>query len=171
MAYKKVNFKDRLIETPMTFNMITNDDGTITLIPSTGEIYQVGTDINANNMDHVEEGIVELENSLNENIELLKTKDTELNTKITDLTNNVYVKGNFAVLEGTSSDTLLQLNYPSGFTNENCILIGYGFAEDDYYTILTNFPTSVRILLSSNLIAIVTPNPVQKVRILLFKYK
>ena len=112
--YEKLNFKDRIVEKPNTYTVQTNDDGTVTLIPAFGKTLQEGTAINHGSMDHIEEGILELNKSFN-------------NFKTT-----VYVKDNFAVLEGTitmpekNDSNLLgnvTFNYPTGFTKDNSALI------------------------------------------------
>lgn len=61
--YEKLNFKDRIVEKPNTYTVQTNDDGTVTLIPAFGNILQEGTAINHGSMDHIEEGIVALNNN------------------------------------------------------------------------------------------------------------
>lgn len=61
--YEKLNFKDRIVEKPNTYTVQTNDDGTVTLIPAFGNILQEGTAINHGSMDHIEEGIVSLNNN------------------------------------------------------------------------------------------------------------
>ncbi len=105
--YEKINFKDRIVEKPNTYTVQTNDDGTVTLVPAFGNVLQEGTIINSKNMDHIEEGIKRL-------------------------SNKVYIKDNFAVLEGTitmpekNDSNLLgnvTFNYPTGFTKDNSALI------------------------------------------------
>jgi hypothetical protein len=54
MAYTKNNWSDRQVQKPMTFNMVTNADGTITLQPSEGTIIQSGTPITADKMNNLE---------------------------------------------------------------------------------------------------------------------
>lgn len=61
--YEKLNFKDRIVEKPNTYTIQTNDDGTVTLIPAFGDTLQEGTAINHGSMDHIEEGIVALNNN------------------------------------------------------------------------------------------------------------
>lgn len=61
--YEKLNFKDRIVEKPNTYTVQTNDDGTVTLIPAFGNTLQEGTPINHGSMDHIEEGIVSLNNN------------------------------------------------------------------------------------------------------------
>lgn len=48
-------WKDRRIERENTFNVLNNKDGTITLIPVTGEIYEAGTPLNALNLNKINE--------------------------------------------------------------------------------------------------------------------
>lgn len=44
-------WKDRRVERENTFTLLHNNDGTITLIPVTGEIYEQGTPLNAVNLN------------------------------------------------------------------------------------------------------------------------
>lgn len=61
--YEKLNFKDRIVEKPNTYTVQTNEDGTVTLVPAFGNTLQEGTAINHDSMDHIEEGIVALNNN------------------------------------------------------------------------------------------------------------
>lgn len=62
MAYKKTIWKDHIVEKPRTYRQIMNeDDGTIQLSPAPGGIIQQGTPVNAENMNHLEEGVAEVE--------------------------------------------------------------------------------------------------------------
>lgn len=54
MAYNKTDWKDRVVETPLTFTLQNNPDGTVTLIPAEGQIIEAGTSINAVNMNNLE---------------------------------------------------------------------------------------------------------------------
>ncbi len=64
MAYEKTVWKNREVERPRTFEVMENPDGTITLIPSEGEIIEPGTPIIADNMNKIEVGIEEAHNEL-----------------------------------------------------------------------------------------------------------
>ena len=64
MAYIKTTWKDRLVESPNTFEVQENPDGTITLIPTPGTVTQAGTPVNATNLNKIEDGIVTLENNV-----------------------------------------------------------------------------------------------------------
>lgn len=64
MAYTKTEWKDRTVENARTFTMTENDDGTVTLNEAPGEVYEEGTPLNAENMNHIEEGIEQLSSDL-----------------------------------------------------------------------------------------------------------
>lgn len=72
------NWKDRRVERENTFTLLHNNDGTITLIPVTGEIYEQGTPLNAVNLNTLNSAIENLKSLLNETI-------TRMNA-----TNNIY---------------------------------------------------------------------------------
>lgn len=57
MAYTPTNWKDRVVEKPRTYRMQDNGDGTITLIPEPGTIYELGTPVNAANLNKLENGL------------------------------------------------------------------------------------------------------------------
>lgn len=60
MAYTKTEWKDRTVENARTFTMTENDDGTVTLEEAPGEVYEAGTPLNAENMNHIEDGIEQI---------------------------------------------------------------------------------------------------------------
>jgi hypothetical protein len=47
-------WQDRIVETPRTFTQQNNGNGTVTLIPSPGQVVQVGTPVNATNLNAIE---------------------------------------------------------------------------------------------------------------------
>lgn len=55
--YIPIGWKNRLVEKPMTYRMVNNGDGTITLTRESGEVYEEGTAVNADNLNHMEDGI------------------------------------------------------------------------------------------------------------------
>lgn len=57
MAYIKNNWVDQSVERPKTYEMTNNSDGSVTLIDSFGLVSELGTPVNADNMNHIEEGI------------------------------------------------------------------------------------------------------------------
>lgn len=62
MAYEKTNWEGRVVERPRTFNMKQNDDGTVTLIPAEGKVYNKGTVFSPENMNKIENGIEKMGN-------------------------------------------------------------------------------------------------------------
>lgn len=57
MAYQKQTWTDRNVETPRTYTMVENQDGTVTLIPAPGTVTAEGTPVSAARMNHIEDGI------------------------------------------------------------------------------------------------------------------
>lgn len=57
MPYTKTVWVDRSVEHPLTYTMVNNGDGTITLVPAEGTIITPGTPITAANMNLHENGI------------------------------------------------------------------------------------------------------------------
>ena len=56
--YEPIHWKDHTTQRPRTYTPIHNEDGTITLVPANGEIYQQGTPLSAENLNHMEQGII-----------------------------------------------------------------------------------------------------------------
>lgn len=54
MPYTKTDWKDRVVEKPLTFTMQDNGDGTVTLIPAEGTIVDPGTPITATALNKIE---------------------------------------------------------------------------------------------------------------------
>lgn len=54
MPYTKTDWKDRVVEKPLTFTMQDNGDGTTTLIPTEGTIIDPGTPITATALNNLE---------------------------------------------------------------------------------------------------------------------
>lgn len=59
MTYQPINWKDRIVEKPNTFEMRDNGDSTVTLIPDPGQVLQEGTPLNAENLNHIEKGLID----------------------------------------------------------------------------------------------------------------
>lgn len=60
MTYVLNNWVDQDVERPRTYEVTTNMDGSITLIDSFGLVTELGTPVNAVNMNHIEGGIGKL---------------------------------------------------------------------------------------------------------------
>ncbi len=54
MPYDKTTWLDKIIQNPLTFVVQNNPDGSITLIPKPGTITQLGTPVNAANLNNLE---------------------------------------------------------------------------------------------------------------------
>jgi hypothetical protein len=59
MAYIKNTWVDQEVERPKTYEMVNNSDGTVTLVDSFGLVSELGTPVNADNMNHIEEGLAD----------------------------------------------------------------------------------------------------------------
>ncbi len=55
--YKKTIWCDQNVQRPKTYKISDNDDGSSTLLEDFGEVTDLGTPVNALNMNHIEEGI------------------------------------------------------------------------------------------------------------------
>ena len=57
MAYIPNEWKDQVVQRPKTYQMNNNDDGSVTLIDSFGLVTELGTPVNQDYMNHIEQGI------------------------------------------------------------------------------------------------------------------
>lgn len=57
MAYTKTEWKDQNVENPRTYSVRDNGDSTVTLIDAFGTVTELGTPVNAENMNKIENGI------------------------------------------------------------------------------------------------------------------
>lgn len=57
MSYTKNTWVDQDVERPKTYEVTNNQDGSITLTDSFGLVQELGTPVNAVNMNHIEDGI------------------------------------------------------------------------------------------------------------------
>ena len=58
MAYTPTDWKDHVVQRPKTFEVKKNADGTLTLVPSPGDVIQQGTPMSATNFNNAEQGIL-----------------------------------------------------------------------------------------------------------------
>jgi hypothetical protein len=58
MTYDPVNWKNRVVERPRTYHIQNNPDGTVTLIPAPGQVYEEGTPVDALHLNKMEQGLV-----------------------------------------------------------------------------------------------------------------
>lgn len=57
MPYNKTKWVDKVVENPRNYTEIINQDGTVTHNPAPGEVVNVGTPVNATNLNKMEEAI------------------------------------------------------------------------------------------------------------------
>ncbi len=57
MAYIPNEWKDQVVQRPKTYQMNNNDDGSVTLVDSFGLVTELGTPVNEDYMNHIEQGI------------------------------------------------------------------------------------------------------------------
>ena len=57
MAYTKTEWKDQNVENPRTYSVRDNGDSTVTLMDAFGTVTELGTQVNAENMNKIENGI------------------------------------------------------------------------------------------------------------------
>lgn len=57
MAYLPNTWVDQNVQRPKTYNFTQNDDGSTTLIDAFGDVTELGTPVNADYMNHIENGI------------------------------------------------------------------------------------------------------------------
>lgn len=129
MAYEKQIWEDRVVQNPMTYNMQTNDDGTITLIPAPGTVTKEGNLITAERMNHMEDGIAQI-------------NDIKGFIKIDDI---IIINGKTEPL--SESDVICQAvaDYPTGLNKNNCVVLSImfqGFSNLKSWCTGSSFDTS-----------------------------
>lgn len=115
MAYTKTEWKDQVVENPRTYSMRDNGDDTVTLLDAFGTVTELGTPVNAANMNHIEDGIAAVE-------ALANTKQAPITggaTTITssNLTANRALVSNSSGKVGVSAVTSTELGYLDGVTS------------------------------------------------------
>ena len=60
MAYKRTNWKDRVVEKPHTYTETDNGDGTNTYTEAPGEVITQGTPLSATNFNNIEDALQHL---------------------------------------------------------------------------------------------------------------
>ena len=92
-------WKDRRVERENTYKVLNNKDGTITLMPVTGEIYEPGTPLNALNLNKINSQLSEKTIEIN----AIKRNVQDVNSNLTNKINEVAEKGTTVeVLEETT---------------------------------------------------------------------
>lgn len=70
MAYEPTTWSNREVERPRTYVMTQNTDGTVTLTPSEGTVFNAGTPIDASNMNKIEQAIDAVDSALDSKLDL-----------------------------------------------------------------------------------------------------
>ncbi|XZM32249.1 MBL fold metallo-hydrolase [Clostridium perfringens] len=139
------NWKDRRVERENTFTLLHNNDGTITLIPVTGEVYEQGTPLNAVNLNKLNAASEYLDRILNYTAE--KAEDNT-ETIIYNLKNREGSYGDCIVIksdDGTFSmiDCFMEENYQIMIEQLDKIGVSklkYFFATHDHSDHIGNTP-------------------------------
>lgn len=130
MSYTKNTWVDQDVERPKTYEVTNNQDGSITLTDSFGIVTELGTPVNATNMNHIEDGILNCYNDL-----VNKSGDTMTGNLLLD--NGAGYKCNGSLPSSTPSTNTYIQAYEIQNNNES---VG-GF----YAGYLTNGSTITRI--------------------------
>lgn len=135
MAYNKNLWKDQIVERPRTYTMVTNDDETVTLIDSFGEITEAGTPVNAEYMNHIENGIESVENSIDSKIEEILKLIYPVGALYIGVTSYCPIGALFGSWELVASDRVLQ---GSSETNKADTTIEAGLPNHEHSNIILN---------------------------------
>lgn len=124
MAYTKTIWEDRYIETPNKYVLTENQDNTVTLTESTGTVYTEGTEVNAANMNNIENGL------------------EDVDTRVTTLEADTGWQ-NLSYASGFSAGTANQLKYR--VKNGICYIKGgaTGTFTSGTYTTVATLPQSI----------------------------
>lgn len=85
MGYIKNTWVDQDVERPKTYEVTTNQDGSITLTDSFGLVAELGTPVNATNMNHIENGIYDNDAHIGDLTELETSTKTDLVSAINEI--------------------------------------------------------------------------------------
>lgn len=92
MAYQKTVWKDQDVENPRTYVMRDNGDDTVTLLDAFGTVTELGTPVNAANMNKIENGIEEVEALAN-----TKATSNDISNAINSLLSALYPVGSLYI--------------------------------------------------------------------------
>ncbi len=81
VTYEPTQWRNHIVRRSRTYTQVTNPDQSRTDTPAPGEIFQKGTPLNENNFNHIEQGISECANAIN-NLEEVKIEETIFNATI-----------------------------------------------------------------------------------------
>lgn len=142
MAYIKNTWVDQEVERPRTYQKEDHADGSFTLIDDFGLVSELGTPVNADNMNHIEEGIGEHEERITalENLPDVYLKTNQITNCITEIPQRIktdVVDGTLTVYAGTVAIV------PYGTEDRTSEFpIGSTFIHENFKVVDTQFETS-----------------------------
>lgn len=126
LSYDKQLWKDHITQYPNRYTIITNPDGTIELKNANGNIIQQGTPVDAEHLNHIEDGL----SNLYANLSSISGDLTEQNLNIIDLAAEVEVL-KAAMITGVDANMVVET-----FRNIDDIKLyngGYNSTEQKLY--------------------------------------
>lgn len=127
--YKPVEWKDRLVERPRTFNTTSNPDGSITFTPAPGTVLEEGTAVNAGNMNPISQTLFDVYAQ----IPYLTNAETQL----------IYDNGNLIRVDETVS-AILRRRTTLNYTGADLASVNVKIYDADGVTILEDFTDTLR---------------------------
>lgn len=165
MAYTKTEWKDQNVENPHTYLVRDNGDSTVTLMDAFGTVTELGTPVNAENMNKIENGIanaVDLDSAQditgkktftnNVNPVVLKKSGDNTYTEIQLQDKNGIRQGGIRSIADSSQE---QLTLYVASADGNSIIGSIGIAKDSHNGIKTLCPAPAASTDTSN-VAIMT---------------
>lgn len=137
MSYTKNTWVDQDVERPKTYEVTNNQDGSITLTDSFGLVTELGTPVNAANMNHIEDGIA---NSADIDLSNLSNDGEKHFLNKTQITNCILEAPNGVVTHSSNSFTVkagLKVLIPNGRNADGTLKnIEYTLENDTNWTLL-----------------------------------
>lgn len=160
MAYQKTEWKDQNVENPRTYSMRDNGNDTVTLLDAFGTVTELGTPVNAENMNKIENGIanaVDLDSAQNitgkkiftnnVNPVVLKKSGDNTYTEIQIQDKNGIRQGGIRSIADSSQE---QLTLYAASADGNSIIGSIGIAKDSNNGIKTVCPAPAASTDTSN---------------------
>lgn len=160
MAYTKTEWKDQNVENPRTYLVRDNEDSTVTLMDAFGTVTELGTPVNAENMNKIENGIanaVDLDSAQditgkktftnNVNPVVLKKSGDNTYTEIQLQDKNGIRQGGIRSIADSSQE---QLTLYAASADGNSIIGSIGIAKDSNNGVKTVCPAPAASTDTSN---------------------
>ena len=160
MAYTKTEWKDQNVENPRTYSVRDNGDSTVTLMDAFGTVTELGTPVNAENMNKIENGIanaVDLDSAQNitgkktftnnVNPVVLKKSGDNTYTEIQLQDKNGIRQGGIRSIADSSQE---QLTLYAASADGNSIIGSIGIAKDSNNGVKTVCPAPAASTDTSN---------------------